>query len=43
MKKTENNKPVRREFLLPDEEVTQLKNLLKEIWQEILDLKFLDN
>lgn len=43
VKKTENNKPVRREFLLPDEEAAQLKDLLKKIWQEILDLKFLDN
>ena len=42
VKKTESNKPVRREFVLPEEEVAELKDLLKKIWQEILDLKFLD-
>ncbi len=43
VKKTESNKPVRREFTLPDEEVIQLADLLKKVWQEILDLKFLEN
>ncbi|MDO5561178.1 MAG: ATP-dependent DNA helicase [bacterium] len=43
VKKTASSKPVRRQFSLPDEQVEQLKKLIKEVWQEIKDLRFLEN
>lgn len=42
VKATDNCKPVRRQFSLPASEVAALKDLIKEVYQEIIDLKFLE-
>lgn len=42
VKKAPSSKPVRRQFSLPDEQVEQLKNLIREVWQEIKNLEFLE-